>query len=220
MLRKGVVMHKMVAMVVALMLALAACSSDVSVTANDETDGSGSTDSSGTTDSSAGSDDGSDDSSDGSDDSSDDGSDDDGGFSGEGSDDWCALSEDFANSFDEAFLFEGEAIAEAYEQVLARRDEALATAPPELREHVAVIFDWVENDFLPALEAADYDLEAMDESLLDTPELEAAGDALDAYDEEVCGFGVDDSMDGDMLDGEMFDDDGMLDGIEINDGEV
>ena len=67
--------------------------------------------------------------------------------------------------------------------------EAEAEAPEEIRPDVAVLADGYE-DFFEALEAADFDITQLSLSALtalDTPEMQAASERIDAYRVEACG---------------------------------
>lgn len=67
--------------------------------------------------------------------------------------------------------------------------QAEAEAPEEIRADVAVLADGYE-DFFAALEAADFDITQLSLSALtalDTPEMEAASERVDAYRLDTCG---------------------------------
>ena len=77
------------------------------------------------------------------------------------------------------------------EQFTEARDavaEAEAEAPEEIRADVAVLADGYDQ-FYEALEAADFDithLDLADLMVLDSPEMQAASERLDAYRAEAC----------------------------------
>lgn len=193
-------MHKLLATLVAVVMALAACSSDVSLTAESgDESGPGTTDAATTDEDASGDDAGTDDGvsddgvsgDDGS--GSDDGSSDRPEFTGEGAEQWCALMEELDELFDEAFGMSPDSMVAAFEEVVGMRRDLLAVTPAEIRDDLELVFDWIADDYIPALRAADGDWMAVDESLLFTPELERASDNLEDYEFRFCG----DPYDGD-----------------------
>lgn len=84
----------------------------------------------------------------------------------------------------------------ALEEQFAQSREAIAEfeaeAPEEIQADVAVLVEGYE-DFLAALEAADYDFTQLSPSALiaiDSPEMQAASENIDAYLAERCGGGA------------------------------
>lgn len=85
--------------------------------------------------------------------------------------------DDSPDALREQFAEAGQAIAEAE-----------AEAPEEIKAAVATLARGYE-DFFAALEAADFDFAQLSESALtalDSPELQAAGEQLDAYRADAC----------------------------------
>ena len=80
--------------------------------------------------------------------------------------------------------------------------QAVAIAPPEIRADLKTVLTAFENQFLPVLTAAGWDiLAAADdlEAINDNPVLEEASDRVEAYDAEACGL-EDESADVSTLD--------------------
>ncbi len=105
-------------------------------------------------------------------------------------DPFCAPAEALGEGFDE--IAPGgdntDALREQFAQAREAIEQAQAEAPAEVQDDIAVLAAGYE-EFISALEAVDYDFEQISLSALtalDTPEMEAASQRLDAYRSEVC----------------------------------
>lgn len=111
-------------------------------------------------------------------------------FSGAGSEAACALITELEEADDEAdfdTMFDPETGPAYWESQFAVMDELLAVAPDEIREPLEVVID-ANHAWYDAIVAADWNLEAADASMIDTPDVEQAGVTLDAYTSDICGF--------------------------------
>jgi hypothetical protein len=80
-------------------------------------------------------------------------------------------------------------LREQFTEALDAVEQTEAEAPEEIRADVAVLADGYE-EFYNALEAADFDITDLsleDFTVLDTAEMTAASERVDAYRADVCG---------------------------------
>jgi hypothetical protein len=80
-------------------------------------------------------------------------------------------------------------LREQFTEALDAVEQTEAEAPEEIRADVAVLADGYE-EFYNALEAADFDITDLsleDLTVLDTAEMTAASERVDAYSADVCG---------------------------------
>lgn len=186
-MRSTVTFRLLVALIIVVLVA-SACGGDDSP---DLADVAGVDDSGG--DSSAGDDTGAED--DGSGDEASGSDDSDGGGGGGDGTAYCVLAGQEDQLIDEFDPTGGpEAVQRFYERVAELIDEAILTAPEELREDFAVLRNTLTQAIL-VLEEADWDLFAASDSLeelVEDPEVAAAEERIDAYDTEVCGLEPDD----------------------------
>lgn len=108
-------------------------------------------------------------------------------------DPFCAPADALGETFDDIAPADGDpaALREQLTQAREAIAQTEAEAPEEIRPDVAVLADGYD-DFLAALEAVDFDFEQLPLSAvvaLDSPELQVAGERLDAYQADVCGEG-------------------------------
>ena len=131
---------------------------------------------------------------------SDDGDDEEASFSGSGGA-WCNTAERIDQQFDaiddDPFSVFSE---EGFGQFRDAFDAALRNPPSEIAGDLATL-DEGYDQFQTILEGANYDLLSLSEAdlaALDTDEFNDAGDRVEAYLEDVCGFDPDDvDLDGD-----------------------
>ena len=125
---------------------------------------------------------------------------DDGGTSAGG---YCATAQKFvtaSNSFDSVFDTEvpdTAAIKKAFTTMASMTKDLLDSAPTEIKQDALLMNDGVER-LIGAFEEVDYDigkLLADPEAMavveeMDSAEMDAAGDRIDAYTEKECGFTI------------------------------
>lgn len=121
-------------------------------------------------------------------------------FSGSGSDDFCDLAESYMEQFDDAGGSGGDIEAE-YQELVAAIDDLASEAPGEIKADVEVV-NGAFKRMVAILEKYDYDFTKIPEdeaeaASVDSPEVEAASDRVEAYFEKVCGIDTDDDGDTD-----------------------
>lgn len=104
---------------------------------------------------------------------------------------FCASDEALSGDLGEIDPGDGssDALREEFAEAGAAIAQAEADAPEEIKAAVATLARGYE-DFFAALEEVDFDLTQLSESALtalDSPELQAATEQIDAYQADVCG---------------------------------
>jgi hypothetical protein len=112
-------------------------------------------------------------------------------FSGDHDSDWCVLNRDMPASPEEQ-MFDPEALQDFVDDQYALAEQAVAVAPPELADEAQLLLV-SQGLFRDAVAAADYDIVNVDLSALDDPEVDAALERIELYNDEVCGIDPDES---------------------------
>ncbi len=102
---------------------------------------------------------------------------------------FCELGTD-NNAFGEQGFFElsGDKASEAADEARANLDELVKVAPVEIRSSVETLISF-SHEFIDLLEAADFDVAAIDLAAmeaLETAEVDASDDAVDGWIAENC----------------------------------
>ncbi|HEY5664895.1 MAG TPA: hypothetical protein VIS05_12765 [Ilumatobacter sp.] len=114
---------------------------------------------------------------------------------------WCDLArgvDDASDRFDDIDITDPAAVEAAFDEMYERMLAALPAAPPELRDALEVSIEGFAR-LRAALVEVDWDFLVADLAVLDElgDELDAAGDRIDRYNQDVCGMPVDDEPDTD-----------------------
>ena len=119
---------------------------------------------------------------------------DDGGDSGDdggsGGGEWCDVARDVEAQFDEfddIDFTDPESIEDAFQQMIDGVEDAADSAPDEIEDDLRLTVDGFEELF-EALQDVDFEFLELDQSVLENPELEAASDRIEAYNERECGI--------------------------------
>lgn len=103
---------------------------------------------------------------------------------------WCVVAaenREWQESIDDDTMADPEAMEAYFTEAHSRLSEARAVVPDELADHLDVAVASME-ELLADLEAADWSIYDVDMSILETDEAKAAEQAIDDYNEDVCGL--------------------------------
>ena len=126
------------------------------------------------------------------------GGDDDGGS---GSGEWCDVARDVEaqfDGFDDIDFTDPESLEDAFQQMIDGLEDAADSAPDEIEDDLQLTVDGF-NDLFEALRDVDFDFLELEQSTLESSELDAASDRIEAYNERECGI-VSDSDETDETD--------------------
>jgi hypothetical protein len=116
--------------------------------------------------------------------------DDSGGDGDSSNSEWCQLArgvESESDLLDDVDFTDPEAIEDAFQQVIGSLEDAADSAPEEIEADVELTLDGFKELF-DALQAVDFDFLEIDVSLAENPEVEAASDRIEEYNERECGI--------------------------------
>jgi hypothetical protein len=116
--------------------------------------------------------------------------DDSGGDGDSNNSEWCQLArgvESESDLLDDVDFTDPEAIEDAFQQVIDSLEDAADSAPEEIEADVELTLDGF-NELFDALQAVDFDFLEIDQSFAENPEVEAASDRIEAYNERECGI--------------------------------
>jgi hypothetical protein len=116
--------------------------------------------------------------------------DDDGG--GDGGGEWCDMARDIDSStlFDDIDISDPDSVENAYEAAIELMEDAADSAPDEIEDDVETMIDGTK-ELVDALRDVDFDIAAIDPSIVFDAEAEAAAERITEYGERVCGIEAD-----------------------------
>lgn len=119
---------------------------------------------------------------------------DDGGAEGggDGGGEWCDMARDIDSStlFDDIDISDPDSVENAYEAAIELMEDAADSAPDEIEDDVETMIDGTK-ELVDALRDVDFDISAIDPSIVFDAEAEAAAERITEYGERVCGIEAD-----------------------------